>query len=193
MHAPSPWPCTRALRGHAFTPLCARMRGPAVPQGRGGEQWGSSLAAALEASLLPGRGSGGVGGAAHAGVDTRQLCILPGKRCWAAYVDALVLNDDGNVLSALSLAALAALADTRVPAVSIAEGGDGGGAGAGEPELELDDDMDAATRLELGGVPVVVSVSQVCCCVCVRTGGRPCACVHNCVRWNLRSPNRLDI
>jgi exosome complex component RRP42 len=48
---------------------------------------------------------------------------VPGKTCWLVYVDALVLNDGGNVLDALSIAARAALALTRVYKVGPAAGG----------------------------------------------------------------------
>lgn len=72
------------------------------------------------------------------------------------YIDALVLNDDGNVLDALSLACYAALANTRVPKVEIVAGENGE-----EPELELDDDVDSCIPLELQGLPIITSVSQV--------------------------------
>jgi exosome complex component RRP42 len=36
-----------------------------------------------------------------------SLCIVSGKTCWVLYVDALVLNMDGSVLDALSMAAKA--------------------------------------------------------------------------------------
>ena len=49
----------------------------------------------------------------------------------------------------------AALADTRIPLVEVAQGD-----GDGEAELELDDDPAHATRLDAGRVPVVVTVSQ---------------------------------
>lgn len=50
-------------------------------------------------------------------LDLKALCVLPGKTCWVVYVDALLLNDGGNVLDALSIAARAALALTRIPKV----------------------------------------------------------------------------
>ena len=71
-------------------------------------------------------------------------------------MDALVLNDDGNVLDALGLACRAALANTRIPRVDLVAGENGE-----EPELELDDDMDNAVLLDITAVPVMVSVSQV--------------------------------
>lgn len=54
------------------------------------------------------------------GLDLQSLCLVPGKTCWIVYVDALVLNDGGNVLDALSIAARAALALTRVYKVTTA-------------------------------------------------------------------------
>ena len=38
------------------------------------------------------------------GLDLTKLCITSGKTCWLLFVDALVLNMDGNVLDALSIA-----------------------------------------------------------------------------------------
>ena len=38
------------------------------------------------------------------GLDLTALCVTSGKICWLLYVDALVLNMDGNVLDALSIA-----------------------------------------------------------------------------------------
>ena len=89
-------------------------------------------------------------------MDLRSLSIITGKSCWNLYVDALVLNDDGNVLDALSLACLAALANTRIPRVEIVAGENGE-----DPEIELDDDMDNSVRLDLQGLPVITSVAQV--------------------------------
>lgn len=95
--------------------------------------------------------------AAKLGVDLKSLNIITGKTCWVVYVDAVILNDAGNVLDALSYAALAALANTRIPRVEIVAGEDGD-----EPEIELDDDMSNSILLDVSNVPVIVSVSQVC-------------------------------
>lgn len=142
-------------------------------QGKSGETSGETIAAAIEASLRPSGGSKGTkpgpgpgsakgAGAASStstssvasGLDLRQLCILAGKTVWWLSVDALVLNDDGNVLTAISAATLAALRDTRVPKVEVVTDG-------GEEEIELDDSPGAAWRLDVGAVPLVLSVSQV--------------------------------
>lgn len=42
-------------------------------------------------------------------LDTSQLCIQSRKAAWGLYLDAYVLNDDGNVLDAIAIAAVAAL------------------------------------------------------------------------------------
>ena len=41
---------------------------------------------------------------AGGGLDLTALCITTGKICWLIFVDALVLNMDGNVADALSIA-----------------------------------------------------------------------------------------
>lgn len=78
---------------------------------------------------------------------------MTGKTCWHVFVDALVLNDGGNVLDALSIASLAALRSTRVPKVKVTQGSSDDG-----PELELEDDTVA---MDTAAAPVIVSVSQV--------------------------------
>lgn len=117
---------------------------------------------------------------AGAGLDLKQLIITNGKTCWYIFVDALVLNDDGNVLDALSIASLAALKSTRIPKVKVSQGASEDG-----PELELDDDPDSAVQLDTATVPVIVSVSQVRRCwrcwsaaVCLRSDD----CSDGCLR-----------
>eukprot|EP00879_Flechtneria_rotunda_P014709 GHRR01015370.1.p1 GENE.GHRR01015370.1~~GHRR01015370.1.p1 ORF type:complete len:284 (+),score=64.02 GHRR01015370.1:281-1132(+) len=116
-------------------------------KGRGGEDWGIELAQALEASLV---GSP----AAGAGLDLKALCLVPGKTCWIVYVDALVLNDGGNVLDALSIASRAALGLTRVYKVEVSMNDED------EPEIELTGER-VGSPLDISNVPVIVSVSQV--------------------------------
>ncbi|KXZ56980.1 hypothetical protein GPECTOR_1g885 [Gonium pectorale] len=116
-----------------------------VYQGRFGEKYGEQIAAAIESSLVPGcrggpAGSSGVGGSPPAsGLDLARLCILSGKTAWLLSVDALVLNDDGNVAGAVEVVTDA----------------------AGEEEIELDDSPGAAWRLDVSGVPLLVTSSQV--------------------------------
>ncbi|HEC95126.1 MAG TPA: exosome complex protein Rrp42, partial [Thermoplasmatales archaeon] len=49
-------------------------------------------------------------------IDLEKLCIEPGEKVWIVFVDIHVLDYDGNLFDASSLAALAALATARVPA-----------------------------------------------------------------------------
>jgi hypothetical protein len=77
------------------------------------------MAAALQSAL-------------RATMDRHALCVLSGKTCWLVHVDCLVLNDGGAVLGALSVAARAALAVTRLPKVVLVAGG-GAKRGAGAP------------------------------------------------------------
>lgn len=49
-------------------------------------------------------------------INFKKLCIEPGEKVWLLLIDACPLNDAGNLLDAASLAALAALKDTKYPA-----------------------------------------------------------------------------
>jgi exosome complex component RRP43 len=48
-------------------------------------------------------------------VDLDQLCIIENTAVWVAYVDIVVINDDGNVLDAAILAMSHALMNTKLP------------------------------------------------------------------------------
>ena len=85
-------------------------------------------------------------------VDARQLCILRGSQCWTLYVDALILSSAGNLLSAISLAALAALLTTSIPAVTVTPSA----SPSSPPEVELTDAE--PTPLQCGALPVAVSL-----------------------------------
>lgn len=50
-------------------------------------------------------------------VDFKKLCVVPGEKIWMVFIDIYPLNDDGNLFDACALAALAAIKDTRMPAV----------------------------------------------------------------------------
>jgi len=49
-------------------------------------------------------------------IDLEKLCIEEGEKVWIVFVDIHVLDYDGNLFDASSLAALAALATAKVPA-----------------------------------------------------------------------------
>lgn len=48
-------------------------------------------------------------------IDVKKLCITHGESVWIVFIDVHVLNDDGNLIDASCLAAIAALLTTVVP------------------------------------------------------------------------------
>ena len=48
-------------------------------------------------------------------IDLEKLCIEPGEKVWVVFVDIHILDFDGNLFDASSLAALAALLTAKVP------------------------------------------------------------------------------
>lgn len=56
-------------------------------------------------------------GIRHSGaVDLSKLCIEEGEKVWMIFIDIWALDDDGNLMDASALAAIAALLNTTVPA-----------------------------------------------------------------------------
>jgi exosome complex component RRP42 len=49
-------------------------------------------------------------------IDLNKLCIEEGEKVWLVFIDIHALDDDGNLLDASSIAAIAALLNTKVPA-----------------------------------------------------------------------------
>ncbi|XP_019621715.1 PREDICTED: exosome complex component RRP45-like [Branchiostoma belcheri] len=52
-------------------------------------------------------------------VDTESLCIVAGEKVWCIRADIHVLNDEGNIMDAASIAAITALSHFRRPDVSV--------------------------------------------------------------------------
>ncbi|MBS1266891.1 MAG: Exosome complex component Rrp42 [Candidatus Woesearchaeota archaeon] len=50
-------------------------------------------------------------------IDLKGLGIDKGESCWLVNIDVVAINDEGNIKDAASLAALAALTDTKFPEV----------------------------------------------------------------------------
>ena len=48
-------------------------------------------------------------------VDLEKLCVIPGEKVWILFLDLHILDYDGNLFDACSIAALAALASTKIP------------------------------------------------------------------------------
>ncbi len=51
-------------------------------------------------------------------IDLSKLVIIPGKKVWNIFIDIYVIDYDGNMIDASSLATLIALMNTRIPQVS---------------------------------------------------------------------------
>jgi exosome complex component RRP42 len=49
-------------------------------------------------------------------MDMHELCIEPGKKVWMVFLDIQVINYDGNLFDAATMAALVAMNSTSVPA-----------------------------------------------------------------------------
>lgn len=56
-------------------------------------------------------------------VDLSKLVIKPGEKVWCVWVDIYVLNHDGNLYDASSIAVMAALLSTRMPKYRISDKG----------------------------------------------------------------------
>ncbi|CAI7925420.1 unnamed protein product [Closterium sp. NIES-54] len=94
-----------------FTEL-APMADPRFVPGRPGED-------AIELGRIIDRGLR----ESHA-VDTESLCVVAGRAAWALRLDIRVMDNDGNLVDACCLAAVAALLAFRRPEVTV--GGDDG-------------------------------------------------------------------
>ncbi|XP_023694818.2 exosome complex component RRP42 [Paramormyrops kingsleyae] len=113
-------------------------------EGRGGEELGSELSCTLY-KVFNNVNS----------LELRALCIAPREHCWVLYVDVLLLQCDGNLFDAISIAIKAALFNTRIPKVTITEGEEGGA------ELELSDDPYDCVRLNVENVPCIVTLCKI--------------------------------
>jgi len=51
-------------------------------------------------------------------IDVKQLCVEPGEKAWSVLIDICTMNDEGNLLDAAGLAAVAALQDAVFPAMN---------------------------------------------------------------------------
>jgi len=48
-------------------------------------------------------------------IDFKKLCIKKGEKVWMVFIDIYTINDDGNLLDAAALAAIAALMTAKMP------------------------------------------------------------------------------
>lgn len=55
-------------------------------------------------------------------VDTKKLCIIPGKKVFVIFVDIYILDHDGNLFDASAMASLAAILSTKMPNYEVVDG-----------------------------------------------------------------------
>ncbi|KAG2464879.1 EXOS7 protein, partial [Polypterus senegalus] len=113
-------------------------------EGRGGEELGTEIANALYRVYDNERS-----------VDLKSLCITPMEHCWILYIDVLLLQCDGNLFDAISLAIKAALFSTKIPKVQMMEDEEG------TTEIELSDDPFDCVRLNTENVPCIVTLCKI--------------------------------
>ena len=80
-------------------------------------------------------------------VNEDDLIIKTGAAAWTVTLSITCLNHDGNVLDALLLAAVAALLDTKVPAVELSDSG------------VVSESSAQATALKVNALPISVTVA----------------------------------
>jgi len=81
-------------------------------------------------------------------LDLSRLCLIPGKSSWIAWIDIYVLNHDGNLVDASSLAASAALATSKIPVAEV----------VGE---DVKVNYEHRTRPPINNLPVTVTVAKI--------------------------------
>ncbi|MBI2558307.1 exosome complex protein Rrp42 [Candidatus Woesearchaeota archaeon] len=79
-------------------------------------------------------------------IDFKKLCIEKGEKIWMVIIDICPINDAGNLFDVSSLAALAALKDTKFPAYE-----DG----------KVDYKTKTSRKLELEKTPIAVTVIKI--------------------------------
>lgn len=52
-------------------------------------------------------------------LDTKKLCIIPGKKVWVCHVDLYILDHCGNLIDTAALAGLSALLSAKMPETKI--------------------------------------------------------------------------
>jgi len=121
-----------------FSVECCPSASPEF-EGRGAEELNTELARILERLLKT-----------ENVIEMEKLCIIPGKVCWILYIDALVLDSGGNLFDAISVATRAALSNTLIPVVEVAN-----------DDYDVADDPSKQWSLNVSNVPVCVTFCKI--------------------------------
>ncbi len=52
-------------------------------------------------------------------IDVAKLCLVPGKKVWVIWVDVYILDHDGNLIDAATMASLLALMTAKIPKTKV--------------------------------------------------------------------------
>lgn len=55
-------------------------------------------------------------------IDLEKLCIVESERVWKLYIDIYIIDYDGNIMDATSLATISALLTAQIPQASVVDG-----------------------------------------------------------------------
>jgi len=122
---------------------CSANATPAF-EGRGGEELATQISNLLTQAYSNGPC-----------LDLASLCVIPRTQCWVLYIDILLLECGGNLFDAASIAARAAIFNTKIPRVSVTRGE------KGESEIEISDDPYDCRRLDIANVPCIVTLNKI--------------------------------
>ncbi len=83
-------------------------------------------------------------------IDFRKLCIEEGKTVWMVFVDISVIDHDGNLIDAAGLAAMQALANTRLPKLV-----------KNKDSYELDFETKTNEKLPISSIPISTTFAKI--------------------------------
>lgn len=79
-------------------------------------------------------------------IDMKKLCIKEGEKCWLVCIDIVTINDEGNLIDAAGVAALAALKNAVFPKIE---------------DEKIDYKSKTAKKLPLSREPISVTISKI--------------------------------
>ncbi len=80
-------------------------------------------------------------------IDLKALCIAQGEKAWGISVDIVSINDEGNLMDAAALAALAALTDAKFPGLT--------------EEGKVDYKHPTTKKIAMTNMPIAVTITKI--------------------------------
>jgi len=88
-------------------------------------------------------------------INWKSLCITEGKQCWVLYLDALVLDSDGNLNDALAIGAFSALKTCHIPKIQVIT------LENGLTEIDFSDDPSDFEKLPIKNIPICITFAKI--------------------------------